>query len=93
MECSCRNCHELSRSYNNLPVRELDNQLSVDAEEGLIAIGMSMPREVSGHDAHSNFVVVDVPERHVCVGFADRLAEHPGINELRHTILSFGHRA
>lgn len=91
MERSCWNRHELARTNNDPPVSELDDQLSIHAEKGLVGFRMSMPRKLLRHDTHSNFMVVDGTERHIFISFADGLAERERVNDCRHAILIFGH--
>src|SRR3954462_8727179 len=48
---------ELPRLHHHLAVREFDDKLAVDAEEGLVRVRVPMPAVSPGHDAHADLVI------------------------------------
>jgi hypothetical protein len=76
---TCGHGEELAGVKRNLTVRELDDQLAVEAIEALVRVRMMMPRELVGHDAHPDFVIIDRSDPSVVIGLLDLSTDLQGI--------------
>jgi hypothetical protein len=75
----------------NRAVREFDNQLAIDAKEGLVRIGMAVPRKGFSHDAQADFVVVDGLDPLIVIRFVDAATDLKRIDRLRCSMCSVVH--
>ena len=58
MRDASRNGDKLARSDKDIPVPKFDDQLSVNSDEGLVGVRMTVPAKLFGHDAHPNLMIV-----------------------------------
>src|SRR5690349_12277411 len=71
---------ELAGPDDQLTILELDDQLAIDAVEGLVGIGVPVPAKLLGHHAHSHLMIVHFAEGHIAIRFG--LTKLERVNEV-----------
>ena len=91
MPGSLRDGQELAWTQSDFAIHELDHQLTVDAEEGLVGIRMAVPWEGFGHDAQADLMIVDGFNPLVVIGLMDAPADPERIDRRRCSMCSVAH--